>query len=139
MVNTRYTRRDAAPNNKNMIVKKKKVGQTQQSPPKITTPSPDPSSAREDKATEKNTVIINCTYESQVYELIGFRDNAVNTVYLLLKECLSNKNPQELDGFPETTDGLSYVSEGKQVNRLKNIGAFPMKVESIDIRAQKTS
>ena len=134
MVNTRNIRRDDAPDNKKVTVTKKKGGRT----PKITTPPPDPSSAKEDKATEKNTVIINCTYESQVYELIGFRDKAVNTVYLLLKECLLDENPQELDDFPETTDGLSYVSEGKRVSCLKNLGAFPMKVESIDITAEKT-
>ena len=74
-VSTRYTRRnpnpnDEEPNNIKAAVTKKKVGRT----PKITTPPPDPSSAKEDKATEKNTVIIHCTYEGQVYELIGFRD-----------------------------------------------------------------
>ena len=140
IVNTRYTRRDAAPNNKKVIVKKKKVGQTRQSPPKITTPPPDPSSAKEDKATEKNRVIIHCTYEGKVYELIGFCDKAVNTVYLLLKECLLKENAKELDDLPETADGLSYVSEGKRVSRHKNLGAFLMKIDmSIDNIAEKTS
>ena len=140
MVNTRNIRRDKEPNNIKVTVTKKKVGRT----PKITTPPPDPSSAKGNKAAEKNTVIIHCTYESQVYELIGFRDNAVSTVFSLLNECLSDENPQALNGFPETSEGLSYVSEGSRVSRLKNLGAFPtrylhsMKKDSIDIVAQKT-
>ena len=141
MVNTRNIRRDDAPSNNKVTVTKKKGGRI----PKITTPPPDPSSAKEDKATKKNTVIIHCTYESQVYELIGFRDKAVSTVYSLLKECLSDENPQELNDFPETSEGLSYVSEGSRVSRLKKLGSFPtrylhsMKKDSIDIVAQKTS
>ena len=135
MVNTWNIRRDDEPNNIKVTVTKKKIGQT----PKITTPPPDPSSAKGNKAAKKNSVNINCTYQSQVYELIGFRDKAVSTVYSLLKECLSDENPQEVNDFLETSEGLSYVSEGTRVSRLKNLGAFPMKVESIDIIAQKTS
>ena len=142
MVNTRYTRRDdEEPNNIKVTVTKKKVGRT----PKITTPPPDPSSAKGNKAAVENSVIINCTYEGHIYELLGVRDNAVSTVFSLLMECITDENPQDLNGFPETSQGLSYLSEGERVSRLKKLGSFPtrylhsMKKDSIDIVAQKTS
>ena len=97
MVNTRLTVRDVEePNNMKVSVTKKKVVRT----PKITTPPPDPSSAKGNKAAVDNSVIINCTYEGHIYVLIGFRDNAVSTVFSLLMECITNENVQDLNGFP---------------------------------------
>ena len=138
---TRLTRRDdKEPNNIKAAVTKKKVGRT----PKITTPPPDPSSAKGNKAAVENSVITNVTYEGHIYQLLGIRDNAVSTVFSLLMECITDENPQDLNGFPETSQGLSYVSEGERVSRLKKLGSFPtrylhsMKKDSIDILARKT-
>ena len=139
MVNTQNIQRDDlapddfAPKNKKVTVTKKKGGRT----------PPVPSLGKGDKGPEKNTVIINCTYENKVYELIGFRDKAVSTVYLLLKERLTAES-EELDGFPGTSGELSYVCDGKRLSCLKTLGSlpivnFPMNNESIDIRAGKTS
>ena len=141
MVNTRLTVRDVEePNNMKVSVTKKKVVRT----PKIIIPPPDPSSAKGNKAAVDNSVIINCTYEGHIYVLIGFRDNAISIVFSLLMECIGNENIQDLKGFPETSEGLSYVSDGSRVSRFKKLGAFPtrylhtLKKDAIDIVAQTT-